>query len=121
MLLKEFFGKSLNVKVPEQEKDDKSKHDELFWFFIDHDRLHKDYVMPIGRKIKKAKDLGDINTKSIIGEFMPMVERGCMEYYKKNKMEGRPEKLFPKEMREEMCQRLYDHYYEDMLKGEYRL
>lgn len=111
----------MNVKLSEKEKDDKAMHDDLFWFFIDHDRLHKDYVVPIGKKIKQAKKDKNAKQQILVDEFMPMVERGCKEYYIKKKLEGHPDKLFSKEMKEEMCQRLYDHYYEDMLKGEYKL
>jgi hypothetical protein len=71
--------------------------------------------------MKKNQLENTIDNNEIVNEFMPMVNKGCMEYYKKKKMEGRPEKLFDKEMREELCQRLYDHYYEDVIKGSYKL
>jgi hypothetical protein len=54
-------------------------------------------------------------------EFMPMVEKGCMEYYKHEKMKGLPKKLFPKELREELCEKLHDHYREGLLKDEYKI
>jgi hypothetical protein len=50
-----------------------------------------------------------------------MVEKGCKEYYAKNKMSGRLGKVFPLELREEMCERLYDHYRDDVLKDIYKL
>jgi hypothetical protein len=52
---------------------------------------------------------------------MPMVERGCKEFYYKKKMSGRLGKLFPKDLREEMCEKLYDHYCQDILKDQYQL
>jgi hypothetical protein len=121
MLLKEFFGRSLNLKKESSKQDDKGKQDDLFWYILDHDRLHKDYFMPLAKKIKKNQLENVLDNKEIVKEFMPMVNKGCMEYYHKKKMEGRPEKLFNKEMREEICQRLYDHYYEDIIKGSYKL
>jgi hypothetical protein len=121
MLLKEFFGRSLNLKKESDKPDSKGTQDDLFWYILDHDRLHKDYFMPLAKKMKKNQLENTIDNNEIVNEFMPMVNKGCMEYYKKKKMEGRPEKLFDKEMREELCQRLYDHYYEDVIKGSYKL
>jgi hypothetical protein len=120
MLLNEFFGHSINLKTSDK-KDDKNQSDELFWYFIDHDKLHKDYVMPIAQKIKHSHKKGTVDVKALVDSFMPMVEKGCMEFYHKKKLEGSPGKVFPKEMREELCQRLYDHYCDDVLKDEYKL
>lgn len=121
MLLKEFFGRSLNLKQESDKPDDKGMQDDLFWYILDHDRLHKDYFMPLGKKIKREQTEGVLDNQKIVKEFMPMVNKGCMEYYNKKKMKGHPEKLFKKEMREELCQRLYDHYSEDLMKGSYKL
>jgi hypothetical protein len=36
-------------------------------------------------------------------------------------MQGKLGKLFTKEMREELCHRLHDHFYDDVTKGQYKL
>lgn len=115
MLLKEFFGRSLDVKPKSEEKDKLSQNDELFWYMLDHDRLHKDYALPLSQRIKKAHHKGNPDTKSLINAFMPMVEKGCMEFYHRKKLTGKIDKLFPEDMKEEMCQKLYDHFCEDIL------
>lgn len=117
MLLYEFFNNPLNVNKKENDKSPVYK-DDLFNYIIDHDKLHKDYFFPIAKKLKHIKDS---KSKNIIELFMPMVIKGCKEFYNEQKMEGRLSKLFTKELREEICQRLYDHYYEDVLAGKYRL
>ena len=121
MLLNEFFGKSMDIKQPSNKLDNKDMADDLFWYIIDHDKLHKDYFHPLASKIKKAHDAGNIDKEMLVKEFMPMVKKGCKEYYKKKKMNGKLSKLFPEEMREEFCEKLYDHYCEDILKDRYKL
>lgn len=122
MLLQEFFGKSLNLKQDSSDKDDDTKmHDELFWFIIDHDKLHKDYFIPLAVKYKKALAKGNDSKEKVISEFMPMVEKGCKEFYQDKKMNGKLGKLFPQELRDEMCERLYDHFCDDIRKDQYKL
>lgn len=122
MKLFEFFGRSLNVDKPSQDKKgDQQQDNDLFWFILDHDKLHKDYFIPIAKKIKKSHKTESYDKAGIVSEFMPMVEKGCKEYYIKNKMHGKLGKVFPKELREELCEKLYDHYYEDIIKDCYNL
>jgi hypothetical protein len=77
--------------------------------------------MPLAKKIKHQHEGKDFDKEALIKEFMPMVEKGCKEYYAKNKMSGRLGKVFPLELREEMCERLYDHYRDDVLQDKYKL
>lgn len=118
MILKEFFGKSLNPTAKVTEKNNQNISDDLFWYILDHDQLHKDYFFPIAKKIKKS---GGCDADKVTEIFMPMVIKGCKEYYSKNKMTEKISKCFPKSMREEICQKLYDHYHDDILKGRYKL
>lgn len=110
MLLKEFFGQ----KIPVSKKDHKdSITDDLFWFILDHDRMHKDYGITLINQLKKNKNLSE---DEIITQFSPMVKKGCKEYYIKQKLPGNLGKYFPKEVRQELCQRIYSHYC-DNIKG----
>lgn len=119
MLLNEFFGKSIKLKQGASSQDDKSEmNNDLFWFIIDHDKLHKDYFMPLAKKIKESNNE---DKERLTSAFMPMVEKACKEYYQKKKMTGKLGKVFPKELREEMCERLYDHYSNDVLQDKYNL
>ena len=124
MLLNEFFGKAIDAGKKTSSastENDEKLNNELFWFILDHDKLHKDYFMPLAKKIKHQHKNEDFEKEALVQEFMPMVEKGCKEYYAKNKMSGRLGKLFPKELREEMCERLYDHYCDDILQDTYKL
>ena len=120
MKLIEFFSKPIDIK--QSQKDEKSSsnniEDDLFWYILDHDRLHKDYFFPIAKQIKKIKNCGP---DQVLELYMPMVNKGCKEYYHSKKMEGKLGKCFPKEMREELCQRLHDHYYNDIVNEKYKL
>jgi hypothetical protein len=120
MLLNEFFGKNIDpVKNLQKGRDDNNPGDELFWYIIDHDKLHKDYFFPIAANIAKHK--GDYDRSDMVKKFMPMVVKGCKEFYSKKKMKGVLGKLFSKELRQDMCERLLDHYREDIIKGKYKI
>lgn len=118
MLLNEFF-KSPNKHLDFSKKNnDQDLHDKLFWYILDNDKLHKEHFFPIAKKLKDIKECGD---DVVLELFMPMVKDGCREYYKENKLTGKIHKKFPLEMREELCSKLYDHYYDDIKKGKYKL
>ncbi len=122
MLLKEFFGKSLDpIQQIHGKKDDKNINDELFWYILDHDRLHKDHFHPIASKIKKECSKASFDKEALVMEFMPMVKKGCKEFYISKKMQGRLGKLFSEDLRKDVCERLYDHYREDILKDKYKI
>jgi hypothetical protein len=122
MLLNEFFGKPVDIKK-EMSKDREDKHlgDELFWYIVDHDKLHKDYFMPLAKKIKRDHDTNKLDKEKNVMEFMPMVKKGCMEYYHHTKMKDNPDKSFTDELCKELCEKLFDHYREDIVKDEYKL
>jgi hypothetical protein len=119
MLLNEFFGKPIDVnKELSKNKNDQSVGNNLFWYIIDHDKLHKDYFHDLAKTIKNPKTQ---DKEYIVKEFMPMVRKGCREFYHHAKMTGRFEEKFTKEMMQDMCERLYDHYREDVIKGKYKV
>lgn len=121
MLLREFFGRSLDIKQDKKNHEGKEWEDDLFWFILDHDRLHKDYFHPLAAKVKANHDKKDFNKETYVKELMPMVEKGCKEFYSNKKMNGQLGKLFPKELRDGMCERLFDHYFDDILKDKYKI
>ena len=122
MKLNEFFGKPHKLdKDLSKKSNEQSMNDDLFWFMVDHDRLHKDYVMPLAKKIKHDHSKNTLDKQRIVELFGPMVDKGCMEYYNNRKMQGNPKTLFPKELRKEMCEKMYDHFREDIIKDNYQL
>jgi hypothetical protein len=122
MLLKEFFGKAKDIaKEMRKERDDQGVGNDLFWYIIDHDRLHKDYFHPLAVKIYKAHKGGSLDKENMTKEFEPMVKKGCMEFFEHNKMPGRFKDHFSKELMKDMCERLFDHYREDIIHGKYKI
>jgi len=123
MLLNEFFGKAIDAskKVSPKKDDDKELGDELFWFILDHDKLHKDHFHPIASKIKHHHNKNKLDREEMLKAFMPMVERGCKEFYIKKKMSGGLGRHFPKDVRIGMCEKLYDHYSQDIINDEYKI
>jgi len=125
MLLNEFFGRPIKLGKKEDKhghnQEDGNKVDELFWYILDHDKLHKDHFFPLAQKMKKDIKANKLNKDECMSSLTPMVEKGCMEFYHANKMVGKPGKLFPKEMRYDICERLFDHYCDGIKKNEYEL
>jgi hypothetical protein len=122
MFLTEFFGKNLDIKSPsDQDHNDQEIANEIFQYILEHDRLHKEYFHPLAKKISRQQQNKKENKSQLVKEFMPMVEKGCKEFYHKNKMTGKLGKVFPLEMREELCDRLYDHYCDDIKGDKYKL
>jgi hypothetical protein len=120
MILKEFFSKSVNISANQKGRDSKNQinKDDLFWYILDHDRLHKDYFFPIAKKIKK---LDSCSPEKILELYMPMVKKGCKEYYSEKKLNGHLGKIFSEEVREELCHKLHNHYFDDIKKNKYNL
>jgi len=116
MLLMEFFGKAINVdKNARTNHKDSNIDDELFWFIIDHDKLHKDYFHPLSKKIYDAHNSKNLDKTDLVKEFMPMVKHGCKEFYYQKKLSGHLENNFNKELVQELCEKLYNHYKEDIV------
>jgi len=122
MLLKEFFGKAKDIaKEMRKERDDQGIGNDLFWYIIDHDRLHKDYFHPLAVKIHKSHKGGSLDKEDMVKAFEPMVAKGCREFFESNKMPGRFKDHFSKELMKDMCERLFDHYREDIIHGKYQI
>jgi hypothetical protein len=130
MKLLEFFSeirnfhsdkKSENKSLMNNKLDHDKMSDDVYWYMLDHDRIHKENFIPIAREMYRLKDSKNFDKDAFVEKFLPMVNRGCMEYYKEMKLEEDPRDIFTKEMRRSLCQRLTDQSYEDVLNDEYNL
>jgi hypothetical protein len=118
----EFFGKPVDVhKELLKNRDDQNMGDDLFNYIIDHSKLHKDFFHPIAIKMHKAHKSNKLDKDQMVKEFADMVNKGCMEFYHHKKLKEHPGKIFTKELREDLCERLFDHYREDIIKGKYKI
>lgn len=120
MLLKEFFGKAIDIdKELAKTNNDQGFENDLFWFIIDHDKLHKDYFHPIAAKIHKLSKSDNLDKAELIKEFLPMARKGCQEFYVSNKLPGHFEDNFSKELLKELCEKLYNHYANDIINDKH--
>lgn len=122
MLLNEFFG-SFDFKTHKSKSQDdeiKIKNDKLcddvLEYILNNDRLHKQEFFPIAEKVVREATK---EHKSDI--WLPLANKGCMSYYKDQDLKEDPRKLFSKEFREDLCDRLAEHYQNDLIKGVYSL
>jgi hypothetical protein len=124
MKLLEFFNP--NASSNKDESSGKTKHtdeklsDELYWYILDHDRLHKEFFIPIAKEISEKIKQPNFDRVSAAKKFLPMINNACMDYYRENGMTEDPKDVFTKEMRQGLCQRLADQSYDDIEKGEYQ-
>ena len=129
MKLFEFFGninhdpnegKDRDLDSPSKEEE-QQLGDDVYWFILDEDDLHKKFFMPIAKELKKKYDDTTDDASNDWKVWIPMVNAGCMKYYKEHKLEEHPKDAFPKELRTELCKRLEEHYRENITNGEYEL
>jgi hypothetical protein len=135
MNLNEFFGNiKHNVNIEKNDGKDprdtltgrteamnQKLSDDLFWFILDHDKLHKEHFMPLAKKVSELQKNNKFDHGNFVKEWMPMVKKGCLEFYKQQKMEGHPADIFTKQLRKDLCYRLADQHHNDIEKGEYKL
>lgn len=118
----EFFGKPVDMqKEMSKERNGSGVGSDLFWYIIDHDKLHKDYFHDIAKKIHYQHKANKLDKEEIIKDFLPMVKKGCMEFFHQQKLPGRISDHFDKELIKDMCERLFDHYREDIINGKYKI
>jgi hypothetical protein len=119
MKLYEFFG-ALNVNqspdknedgVLSKEEREQFKND-LFYYILDHDKIHKENFYDVTEEIFKDKECKE-------DVWSPIVKRGCMDYYRDQQLKDDPKDIFTDEFQEDMCKMFDDHYRKDILKGEY--
>ena len=125
MKLYEFFGK-INHN-PNEDKDNQDPQalgkeeeqelaDNVFWYILDNDELHKKFFMPISKELKKKYADTTDNASRDWKVWLPMVNSGCMKFYKERNLEQHPSDAFGKEFRRDICKRLEDHYHEAIEK-----
>jgi len=119
MKLYEFFGAMHVNQSPDKNEDGKLSKEEreqfkndLFYYILDHDKIHKESFFDITEEIFNDKECKE-------DVWVPLVKRGCMEYYREKQLKDDPKDMFTKEFQEDVCKMLDDHYRKDILKGEY--
>ena len=122
MLLNEFFGSYDAAGAKKEDEKHKKKYEEaelaeaIYEFILHHDKLHKEQFIPIAQQIHRNP------TKEHENEiWMPLVTKGCMEFYHHNKMMEDPLKMFHKKFRHDMCELFANECNKEILKGEYQL
>lgn len=129
MKLYEFFS----VPQSDEEKDPRDRvwgktadeeqklADEVYWFILDDDRLHKECFMPLAHEVSEKMKDKTFDRGEFTKKWMPMVNKGCLKFYKTHEMTEDPKDVFSKEMRKALCQRFADEHHPAIEKGEYKL
>lgn len=126
MKLYEFFSVS-SISDSKDNKHPKDKDGEreqlandLYWYILDNDRLHKNHFFPIAQEIyAQVKEDKEIDRKKYTECWMPMVKEGALMFYKHMRLSGNPKKIFDKEMCEHICKRIAERHIKDIAEGQY--
>ncbi len=115
MYLREFFGKELTVDT-DIEGEDEELIGAVYTYIINHDRLYKDYVVPLQPAFAASMRNGELPTDNLKQGLLKLVNMGCKEFYQEEKLTGKLQKLFPKGLRMKVVELLVEHYI-DEFKG----
>ena len=129
MKLYEFFGNIEHDVNQDQnstgngleKEEEKQLADNVFWYILDSDTLHKNYFIPIASQIKKIHEKDPKETMHDWKIWLPMVNKGCAQFFEKNDIQGDPSEIFNKKFRMNLCKRFVEHHHKDILKDEYKL
>ena len=125
MRLLEFFNpKHENWEKVDRDKDlvpqDTNLEDNIYYFIIDDDRLHKEHFLPLAINYYKQKDRKDFDRKSFAKSCLPMVKDGCRAYCKTLKLEdGIPDGMLNKGLFRSLAHRLVDQIINDVKEDAY--
>lgn len=123
MRLYEFFG-NINQESTShglEKEQERQLADQVFWYILDSDQLHKTQFLHIAKKIKQAHEADPKEASHDCKVWLPMVIIGCREYFEKNDIQGDPKDIFNKKFRMDLCKHLAQHFHEDILKDTYKL
>ena len=128
MKLYEFFsvpvdktGKEFKTFKKQSQEEKQKTADEVFCYILDHDLLHKEFVLPFVSKIKNKISDPNIDRNRFAKSWLPMVNKGCTLYHKKMKLNSNPKELFDQKTREDLCKRLADQFIDDLTNDEYHV
>jgi hypothetical protein len=132
MKLNEFFSPPADeqsdkdprdVMSGQSDEDQDKLADEVYWYMLDDDNLHKEYFIPLAYDIKALQKADKFNHNEFVNKWLPLVNAACTKFYKENKEElpGDPADLFSLDMRKMLCQRLSDQHHTDIENDEYKV
>ncbi len=114
--------KNTETKYHPSTEDGKKKiFDDVYYFILDNNYLHKKYFFPIARIIKNLINSKEYNEKDHCKKWMPMINAGCLEFYKKYNIKGDPKEIFDYQNRINLCNKLGKEYHTDISKNVYSL
>jgi len=126
MKLNEFFNIPLDRKekkfpsYPGQSEEEQGKlEDDLFWYILDNDDLHKEFVLPFISDLKTAIDSPEFSKNRFSKKWYPMIRKGCHSFYKKKKMSADPKDLFGQELIQNLSDRLTNKFVTDIKDDQY--
>jgi hypothetical protein len=126
MKLFEFFNVPIDKdskpkKIGTSDIDKQKLSDEVFWFILDNDALHKEFVLPFVSQLKDTITSADFNKERFSKMWAPMVAKGCNLYHKKEKLKDNPKSLFDQELKDGLCQQISDKFIEEFQENIYQV
>lgn len=128
MKLNEFFNVPIDpLKEPDPHHnhvsaDEKERMaNEVFWFILDNDSLHKEFVLPFVKDLKHLISSPNYDKERFTKYWSPMVSKGCNLFYKKEKLKKDPKNLFDQEFKDGICEKLTEKFIEEIRNDYYQV
>lgn len=124
MRLLEFFNPK-HGKWDQHDKDndlvpkDDNLEDNIYYFILDDDRIHKEHFLPLAIDYYNQKDNDNFDRKSFAKSCLPMVKDGCRAYCKSLKSEEIPDEMLNKDLFRSLAHRLVDQIINDVKEDAY--
>lgn len=110
MKLLEFFSVQNQEDPNEESSEDLAK--DVTGFILDDDVIYKEKILPIVHSMKSNK----LSDEELKNKFFDIVNDGCLKFYKEQELKKDPNKLFTKEMRQNISKNLITLYKNSLKK-----
>ena len=104
MFLREFFSHNASTEKDEDANEELCK--DLMAFILDDDDVYKKLMIPILDKTKKQIANKTYSKKNAYKLYDDLVDNSCLAFYKKEKLQGDPDKHFPHKLRLKVARQL---------------
>lgn len=94
--------------------------DNVFWFIVDQDDLHKNYMLPLIKKYGSEIKDHNLDRNRFEKEWLPMINKGCGMYHKENELTMNPAELY-NDLKDDLAKRFVEKIISDIQDDAYSI
>lgn len=92
--------------------------DDIFWFIVDQDDLHKNYILPLINKYGSQIKDHNLDRNRFEKEWLPMINKGCGLYHKEHELKMNPAELY-NDIKDDLAKRFVEKCISDVEENAY--